>query len=213
MDDDRDVAEVVQAILADEGYAISCLYTLDDDALLRTVGRLEPDCVLLDSTSATDYGDSWRMAATLRQRHRPVPVVMFSAHREAVVEAREHATERVAAADFAAVLGKPFHLDDLLDAVATAVGRSGPFERTDAAEAERTKALVVALESRGATEIAPSMLREWALFRDRRGDLVQLYWWQSRGVYQVGRYAESGKLEMLGQFVDLDAAIEVALPA
>jgi CheY-like chemotaxis protein len=35
VDDDRDVVEVVQAILEDEGYAVSCLYDLTDDALGR----------------------------------------------------------------------------------------------------------------------------------------------------------------------------------
>lgn len=49
VDDDRDVAEVVQAVLTDEGYKVSCLYELEDEALLRAVGRLEPDVVLLDS--------------------------------------------------------------------------------------------------------------------------------------------------------------------
>ena len=70
-----------------------------------------------------------------------------------------------------------------------------------------------ALEARGATEIRPSKMREWALFRDRDGALLQLYWWQQRGVYQVGRYRETGQMVILGQFVDRDAAIEAALPA
>ena len=55
-------------------------------------------------------------------------------------------------------------------------------------------------------------MREWALFRDRTDRLVQLYWWQDRGVYQVGRYNNDGVMKMLGQFVDRDAAIELALP-
>lgn len=41
---------------------------------------------------------------------------------------------------------------------------------------------------------------------------MQLYWWQQRGVYQVGRYTEDGLLQMIGQFVSLDAAIDLALP-
>ena len=45
VDDDQDIAEVVEAILTDEGYEVACLFTLDDDALRRAVGRLEPDCV------------------------------------------------------------------------------------------------------------------------------------------------------------------------
>ena len=73
-------------------------------------------------------------------------------------------------------------------------------------------ALVKELSARGATDIQPSKLREWALFRIPGGALSQLYWWQTRGVYQVGRYTEEGKLEMVGQFVELQAAIEAALP-
>lgn len=212
VDDDRDVAEVVQAILVDEGYAVSCLYELADDALLRAVGRLEPDVILLDSASGTAYGGSWDAAAEITHRRRPVPVVMFSGHSADAAEAREGGSTRADAAQFAAVVLKPFHLDELLTAVATAAGRSTPFEHSEAADVRRTDELVAALQARGATDVRPSRMREWALFRDAKGRLVQIYWWQKRGVYQVGRYRDSGQLAMLGQFVDRDAAIEVALP-
>jgi CheY-like chemotaxis protein len=192
VDDDRDVAEVVQAILADEGYRISCLYELADDALMRAVGSLEPDVILLDSASAIDYSDAWNLAAALHRRARPVPVVMFTAHAQATREAREGGSERAEQAAFAAILEKPFHLDDLLEAVATAAGRSNSFDRSPAAEEERTRSLVTALEARGATDVRPSKMREWAMFRDRDGRLVQVYWWQTRGVYQVGRYRDDG---------------------
>lgn len=212
VDDDRDVAEVVQAILEDAGYEVSCLYELADDALLRALGRLEPDVILLDSASGTAYGGSWDLAAEITHRRRPVPVVMFSGHSADASEAREGGSTRADAAQFAAVVLKPFHLDELLAAVATAAGRSTPFEQSEAADARRTDELVAALQARGATDVRPSRMREWALFRDARGRLVQIYWWQNRGVFQVGRYRDSGQLVMLGQFVDRDAAIEVALP-
>ena len=212
VDDDRDVAEVVQAVLSDEGYRVSCLYELDDDALLRAAGRLEPDVVLLDSSSATDYAGAWAMAAELHERSRPIPVVMFTAHPGAADEAEEGTSDRATQAAFAAIVRKPFVIDDLIAAVATAAGLSVPFDRSRGAETARTEALVKALEARGATNIRPSRMREWALFRDRRRRLLQLYWWQARGVYQVGRYDEAGQMVMIGQFVDRDAAIEVALP-
>ena len=212
VDDDRDVADVVQAILEDAGYAVSCLYELADDALLRAVGRLEPDVILLDNASVTDYGGSWELAAAITNRRRPVPLVMFTVHGADVVEVRA-GSARADAAGFAAIVQKPFHLDDLIAAVATAAGRSIPFDDSDAADARRTDELVAALEARGATDVRPSRMREWALFRDAKGRLVQIYWWQSRGVFQVGRYRDSGQLVMLGQFVERDAAIEVALPA
>lgn len=212
VDDDRDVAEVVKACLTDEGYLVSCLYATDDDAVARAVGRLEPDVVLLDSASRTDYGESWDVAAMLHARGRPVPAVMFTAHQAALVEAQAASSERAHEAAFAAILPKPFDLDELIQAVATAAGRSIPFNHSRAAENQRTKALVAALEARGATDIRPSKLREWALFRDREGSLVQVYWWQQQGVYLVGRYDQSGVLGMIGQFIERDAAIELALP-
>lgn len=211
VDDDRDLAEVVQAVLVDEGYAVSCLYSLEDDALPRALGQLEPDVVLLDSGSEVAYAPGWDIAAAIRHRARPIPVVMFSAHRIDTNEAIEGTSERAREAGFAAILSKPFELDDLLVAVATAAGRSTPFDRSDSGEQHRTEALVEALTARGATDIRPSKMREWAMFRDRKGALVQLYWWQQRGVYLVGRYGEDGALVMLGQFTDLDAAIDVAL--
>ena len=155
VDDHRDIAEIVQAVLVDEGYPVSCLYELAGDALLRAVGRLEPDCVLLDSSGFERYGDS---------------------------------------------------------AVASATGQSVRFDRSRQGENQRTRELVKALDAFGATDIRPSKLREWALFRDRNGDLCQVYWWQLRGVYQVGRYDDEGQLVMLGQFISRDAAIEIALP-
>lgn len=211
VDDDRDVAEIVQAVLTDEGYAVSCLYSLEDDGLLRAVGRLEPDCVLLDGASSNAYDDGWAAAASLALRRRAIPVVMFTAHVKDTQEAREGVTERAVAADFDAVLDKPFDLDDLLAAVAQATGHSVPFDRTAAGESERTRSLVETLTQRGATDISPSRRREWATFRDERGRLCQLYWWQIRGVYQLGRYQESGRMTMVGQFVNRDVAIEAAL--
>jgi DNA-binding response OmpR family regulator len=211
VDDDRDIAEVVEAILVDEGYDVSCLYALDDDALRRTVGRLEPDCVLLDGLPGAEYG-SWESAAWLEHRARSVPVVMFTGHLPDSREAQEARTERARRADFAAVLLKPFDVDELLEAVATAIGRSDRFGRSVAAEKARTMALVRALRARGATDIRPSKARESASFRDTANHLWHINWWQSRGVYQLGRYDENGIMAMAGQFSELGAALEIALP-
>ena len=211
VDDDRDIAEVVEAILVDEGYEVSCLFTLDDNALHRAVGRLEPDCVLLDGLPGPEYG-SWESAAWLEHRERSVPVVMFTAHQGDSREAQEAHTDRARQAGFAAVLLKPFHIDELLAAVATAVGNSRPFGRGEAAEEARTATLVAALEARGAIDVNPSTNREWASFRDADGRQWQINWWQGRGVYQLGSYGEDGIMASVGQFTELEAAIEAALP-
>ena len=213
VDDDRDVTELIEAILGDEGYHVATLTDYDENALLREIGRVEPDVLLLDSATAGGYGDSWTTAARIGDRSRPVSVVMFTAHARDLEEAVEGTTDRARAARFASVVPKPFHLDELVAAVAVAAGLSTPFDRSRAAETKRTQALVEALVARGATDVRPSKMREWALFRDPSGRLLQLYWWQQRGVYQVGRYRDSGQLVILGQFVDRDAAIEAALSA
>ena len=172
---------------------------------------MEPDCVLLDSGSSIGYDDAWIDAAALALRRRAVPTIMFTGHIKETAEARAGKSPRARDAHFAAVLDKPFSIEDLLAAVAEATGQSIPFDRTAAGEAKRTKSLVKALEQRGATDIQPSVQREWAIFRDKGGRLVQLYWWQTRGVYQVGRFEETGEMTMIGLFIERDAAIDAAL--
>lgn len=213
VDDDRDLVEVVRETLEDEGYTVSGLSHLGEDALLRAIGQLEPDAILLDSFSASSYGEAWEFAAAVRARARAIPVVMFTAHARDVAEGREGTSERAVRAGFAAILPKPFHLDELLEAVARAVGRSEPFGRSRGAEESRTRELVHALKSRGATDVRPSKMREWALFHDQDGAWRQIYWWQNRGVYKLGRYSESGELSVIGEFLDLEGALEFALPS
>lgn len=136
MDDDRAIGATVEAILADAGYDVSYLPATTDGALRHAIDDLQPDCILLDSASATDYSPSWDIAEWIHNRARSVPVVMFSAHVIDNREARANLTHRSQAARFAAVLLKPFSIDELLDAVATAMDRSSPSDRsTDALNA------------------------------------------------------------------------------
>lgn len=123
-DDDRDIGATVQAILFEEGYDVWCLFEITDEALHREISRLEPDCILLDSDSSTDYNRSWTAAAWIRARKRTVPVVMFSAHLADIREAEANLTDRAREAGFAAVLLKPFGVDDLVSAVRIAVEQS-----------------------------------------------------------------------------------------
>ena len=87
------------------------------------IHEVEPDCVLLDSSSHTDYGESWGAAAWIRRLADAVPVVMFSAHLADSREALANLTERAREAGFAAVILKPFSIDQLVDAVSIAVAR------------------------------------------------------------------------------------------
>lgn len=124
VDDDHDIGATVQDILADEGYDVSCLFEITDEAIHREISRLEPDCILLDSASSTHYNRSWTAAAWIRNRRRTVPVVMFSAHLADTREAEANLTDRAREAGFAAVLLKPFSIGDLSKAVRIAVAES-----------------------------------------------------------------------------------------
>lgn len=212
IDSDADVTDVVVAILTDEGYEVRTVNTTDHRAIAAEVNRFEPDCVLLDSAARPGYGQSWDEAAYLSSRERAVPTVMFTAHSQDADEARERASERARLADFAAVLAKPFNLDELLDAVATACDRSVPFERGDDGERVRTLALARRLRAAGARDVRTSNRREWATFVSPHDERIyQLYWWQQLGLYIVGRYHDDARLRIVGQFYELDSAVEAAL--
>ena len=210
VEDDLVLAELVRAVLSDEGYAVSVLNVLDPDAVRVAVNRLEPDCVLLDSSVGTDYGASWDTAAWVHARGRAVPVVMFSAHAADTLEASAGTSDRARTAQFAAVIAKPFDLDALVETVARAAGQAIPFDDRAQGDLARNAALKEQLVAAGAQDVEVSRRREWATFATARGTAVLLYWWQRDGVYYVVRLGNGGP-SFVGRFYDLDAAINVAL--
>jgi DNA-binding response OmpR family regulator len=126
IEDDRNIARVVAAILTSEGFVVHCLDRVEDQAVLDAVDRLNPDCLLLDSPPGADYGPSWDLARRLHERACPVPVIMFSAHSRAVAEATENRSGRSRAAHFAGVIPKPFDIEALLGTIAESIGQSAP---------------------------------------------------------------------------------------
>jgi CheY-like chemotaxis protein len=130
VDDEPGLAHLVSTILIDEGYQVSVLSDTRPEMIRAAVGRLEPDCILLDSAGRAAYGGSWVEAAWLHDRARPVPTIMFTAHAQAEQEAREGESPRSRAAAFTAILPKPFDLDDLLETVARCTALSASFERS-----------------------------------------------------------------------------------
>jgi DNA-binding response OmpR family regulator len=210
VEDDETISELVRAILTDEGYTASTLSAIAPEAVRVAINRIEPDCVLLDSTTVGAYGASWETAAWAHIRGRPVPVVMFTAHAWDRREAEDGSSDRSRLAAFAAVVPKPFELDVLLEAVAKAVGRADPFDRSDTAETARTLGLQTKLEAAGATDIQTATHREWAMFRCVDGTLGQIYWWEREGVYYSLQYAD-GAPRLVGRFYDLDTAITLAM--
>jgi CheY-like chemotaxis protein len=212
IEDEGSLADLVRAILTDEGYRVAVLNEIRADTVRAAVGRLEPDCVLLDSEGSSTYGLSWETAAWLRTRERPVPTVMFTAHAQDVDEARARKTERSKLASFAAIVPKPFMLDQLLEAVAQVSSQAIPFDGTEPGERARTAIMVSRLEAAGARDVRASTRGEWATFFVPDGTLVQLYWWQRDGLYYVMKHtARGGRIERVGEFYDLDAAIALAM--
>lgn len=212
-DDDRDISDLVRALLTDEGYEVACLYESPGDAVIAAVGRLEPDCVILDGEPGPigDYGASWKDAASMRARGRSIPVLMFTAHGRAADEAQASESERARAAGFAAVIRKPFDVDEIVDAVAKATGSVPRFDSSPGADRERTRQLVKRLEGIGAADIRSSSRREWVTFRAPDDSLFQLYWWQTGGCYLVGAYLGDGRrMENIGLFYDADGAVACA---
>jgi len=211
IDDDRDIGAVVTAILSDEGYDVTTLDHISDETVRAAIGRLEPDCILLDGVEAVEYAEAWATAAELSHRQRPIPTVMFTAHSADAAEALDAMSKRAAEAGFTAVLRKPFHLDELVATVERAVATSVPFNHSERAEHARTEELIARLTAAGARDVRPSVRREWANFRNAAGDEMQLYWWQATGAYLVARYSTDGaRLELVGHFYDLEAAIRAA---
>ena len=69
-------------------------------AIQAAIVGLEPDVVLLDGGDGGGYGDSWVNAAWMRERSRPIPVIMFTAHTRELAEAQLGVSERSKSAAF-----------------------------------------------------------------------------------------------------------------
>lgn len=213
VDDDRDIAEVVQTILLDEGFKVTCLYEPSRNDVKAAIDRIEPDLVLLDGGNPAAYGPSWDIARWLASRPRPIPAVMLTAHRADREEALLDESDRAKTAQITAVIPKPFDIDQLVTVVRNAVGQQVT-PLTDREEADHQAQLLERLGSAGADELTGSKIgRVWATFRAGKDrSLYKIYRWRAAGVYFVGRYSPGGdQLEPLGQFADLDALIAYCL--
>jgi CheY-like chemotaxis protein len=211
VDNDRDVSEIVRAVLQDEGYEVAVLIDLSPDAIAAMVGIHEPDAILLDGDSDSfEYGQSWAEAAQLSRRDRKVPVIMFTAHAADAAEARLAETDRSRQAEFAGVIMKPFDIEELLATVARAVGMAELFDRSAEGDATRSAELAADLVRTGALDVRTSGRREWATFRTPAGRVMQIYWWQTGGSYLIGRYDPDGKrMENIALTYSRRAAIEI----
>ena len=104
-DDDSTIRELLKDLLALEGHTVKT--AADGREALECVDRDRPDLVLCDVFMPRL--DGWSFAGLLRQRSRPIPIVMMSGR----------CPSTLAAGLFC--LDKPFSADDLLTAVARAL--------------------------------------------------------------------------------------------
>jgi signal transduction histidine kinase len=122
VEDDAAVSQVVAELLTEAGYRP---ITVEDHTLIsQMVERWRPRCVLLDG-ELTRSGESrsWRDAAAIRLAHPALPVVLFTGDAAVAAEARAARSYRSRAAGFAAIIGKPFAIEELVGTVKTAVER------------------------------------------------------------------------------------------
>jgi CheY-like chemotaxis protein len=111
IEDDPTILDIMREGLADEGYRSTGTTNLPDAIAALRAGHY--DVVLTDAFRPTtlDATDGqWATLETLRLAAGPTPVVIVTAHRiEDYADYQNHG--------FAAVLGKPFDLDQLYETV------------------------------------------------------------------------------------------------
>lgn len=93
----------------------SVLIVDDNEDISQIVGEVLSNEGFLVSTLA------WTNAAWMRDRSRPIPVIMFTAHTSELAEARMGLSERSKKAAFVGFLSKPFDLGVLVETVARVV--------------------------------------------------------------------------------------------
>ena len=116
VEEDVSLRGLLQEAFEDEGYRVC---SRGQTPSVDEVAEMHPDLMLLDVTSRVD-GDDWSLVSALKATPRvaDVPIVVCSDGGAYVTQ--ENVRER---ANAAAILAKPFSLEDLLPVVATALDR------------------------------------------------------------------------------------------
>ena len=108
VDDDESIRQIVRLCLADEGYRVT--EAANGEAALAVLPDFQPELILLDLRMPVM--DGWEFVRRYRLLPGPhAPIVAFVAALNAVQECAD--------LDTAAILSKPFDLDELLVAVRT----------------------------------------------------------------------------------------------
>jgi len=107
VDDDASIREMLSTALEDDGYEV--VPAINGEDALSVCTRWRPDVIVLDLMMPVM--DGWTFAKRLRETDE-IPIVVLSAATDLVRQAKSLGA--------AAVVGKPFDLDQLLPKVARA---------------------------------------------------------------------------------------------
>ncbi len=124
VEDTPDIREVVELILEESGYDV--VSVPNGEGCLEVVQRCHPDLVLMDLSMPRI--DGWEATRRLKADDATsnIPVLAFTAH----VQERE--INNAHAAGCAAIITKPFDIDDLLRTVTEAIHNQRPPRKTAA---------------------------------------------------------------------------------
>ncbi|MEN9936517.1 MAG: hypothetical protein RLZZ387_3096 [Chloroflexota bacterium] len=113
VEDDPAIAELVQGLLEDEGYTV--LTASDGVVALGVLREQRCNLIIADLMMPNLDGRSLRAAVAATPSFRGIPIVLMTAASHVTEDDRRQ---------FAAVLQKPFHLDELLELTASLLSPS-----------------------------------------------------------------------------------------
>ena len=106
IEDDRDILDLIQYILADEGYNVVGYNRLEP---LEKIKEQQPSVILLDNRLADGYGNTLCLSLKTKEDTKHIPVIMISASGGLEQIARNCKAD--------AFLAKPFDLADMINLV------------------------------------------------------------------------------------------------
>ena len=106
IEDDKDILDIIDYILADEGYIVN---KFDHLVQIETLTQLEPSLILLDNKLAEGFGNTLCLLIKSQPAVKHIPVILLSAS-----SSLAQVAEKCQADGY---LSKPFNIEDLLDIV------------------------------------------------------------------------------------------------
>jgi DNA-binding response OmpR family regulator len=106
IEDDKDILDMIDYILEDEGYVVN---KFDHLVQIETLTKLEPSLILLDNKLAEGFGNTLCLLIKSQPAAKHIPVILVSAS-----SSLAQVAEKCMADGY---LTKPFDIEDLLDIV------------------------------------------------------------------------------------------------